>query len=1048
MKMNKLLMATFGAIALLCAAANAGETYTWKGASGGSWNEPSNWSVGGQMATGLPCASDTVAISGVASIIVNSDAEIGGLTLTGSTGLTLSGSGKLTLGQAETVFDAAAALTVSCELTGTGKLVKRGVGALHLKANNSFTSGFLADGNGGDVYIYASRAFGDGKVTINHNAVNVNISAADLTVANDFDFTSTAQDFNGSVIVNSTGVRMTGKIDFSSARYVRLKSNSKEPHIGNLALASSTVDAAYNYKAITQGNWYFDGMIDGNGVLASDGAFTYTFNTSGNAVHIDFYNNGAAAKKISCQTADVFSESTTVRFFADASGSQAFEMNGKDQVVGDFYSINNESSIFKCSLVSTDGRAVLTSRGTANRDFYGKLVGGAGVCWAPIGDYTLTLDASDSDTSGMLIASNGTLAVVGTSNLKNLGGIEVYAGATLSFSAGTKLNKSLDEFVLQEGATFSVADGIELTVIDYYTVDSDGKRTLKPADMTYDLGNGVTVKTAHKEIPTVEATWTAGGGEDTLTSTAANWNKAVDLTTGGLVATFAETGVRATVDGAVKFKGLVLDAPGITSGNNTFYFDPKDADAKIDLYENGIVERTPITGARAYDIRCPLTAWVDQMWDLPASSANAALFLREKFVLTDSHRLEICGGGENCGRVTFEGAGGEINGTLVVTGANVVVKGTAWKNAGEHGKIEFWDRPYRSAKLTFNNTVIGAEMEFYQMTTSEGLYGSDLPLAFADNSTNVFNGKISVPGRQHLRFSCPKTSRIVFAGGMEYSTQYVYPVFSGEGYFVVTNQPITANGWWHENSGNTVLTVSGNCISAGGGTGFGDTSATANYNGITLGGTSTMTIACDDALAGNSWVHISGTAKFDLDGHDVHVGNVRDGSKTGALGSQFTSATPAVLTVSQLADNSCVAAFTGGAGIKKLGDKTLLMLSASTSTGTVEVVEGTLDFAAAANWQKASSVTVSGGTLKVASSSVFGKKTDVRLTSGVLDLAAGVNQPVADLYLNGSERPAEIGLWGALDNTSVPASHRTSLITGLGVLNVRGRHPGLVLMIR
>lgn len=1043
--MNKLIMALFAVLALLCSAALAGETYTWKGTSGGSWNEPSNWSVGGRTATGLPSASDTAAISGVASIIVNSDAEIGGLTLTGSTGLTLSGNGKLTLGQAETVFNVAPKLTVSCELTGSGKLIKRGAGDLDLKAANTFTGGFLGDGKGGDVHLYNSDAFGTGKVLINHNTINIYTEAA-ITVTNDITFTGTDQDTTGSIYVKAAGVRFTGTVDFSSASYARLVSYNKEAHIGNLVLNEQAVTANWKDECYTAGNWFFDGKISGRGVIAG-AAISLAFSASGNEFNLDFFNASTDVRTATCNAENVFGEQTQIRFFKDAAALQTLELNGHDQLIEGFVTGNKGGAVnHNCVIASTPKASTLTVKGAEDQSFFGKITGGAGIRWAPTGAYTLTLDAPDSDTTGTLIASNGTLAVTGASSFKNACGIEVYADSTLSFAAGAKLNARLKTLVLQEGAVFSVADGIELTVDEYYVVDSDGKWTLQPADTTYDLGNGVAVKTEHREIPAVEATWTAGGGDDTLMSTANNWNKAVDLTSGGLVATFASAGVRATVDDAVQFKGLVLDAPGITSGNNAFYFDPKDADAKIDLYENGIVERAPTTGGRTYDIGCPLTVWTDQIWDLPTPTASAALILHEKFVLTDLHRLEIRGGGKDCGLVTFEGANGEIDGTLVVTGANVVVKGEAWKNAGEHGKVEFWDRPYESAKMTFNNAVIGAEMEFYQMRADEKQYGMDYPLVFADNSTNVFNGKISVSGKQYLRFKCPATSCIVFAGGMEYPLNY--PIFNKEGFVIVTNQPVKVNGWWHPEIGNTVLAVSGNCIYPNGATGFGYEDATSTGNGITLGGRSTMTIACDDVFAGNSWVHISGTAKFDLGGHDVHVGNVRDGNADGSLGSQFTSATPAVLTVSQLADDSCVAAFTGGAGIRKLGGKVLTMLAVSTSTGTVEVAEGTLDFTAAASWQKASSVTVSGGTLKLATSSVFGKKTDVRLTGGALDLAAGVNQTVADLYLNDSERPAGIGIWGASDNMSVPASHRTSLITGSGVLSVRGRHPGIVLILR
>jgi len=72
----------------------------------------------------------------------------------------------------------------------------------------------------------------------------------------------------------------------------------------------------------------------------------------------------------------------------------------------------------------------------------------------------------------------------------------------------------------------------------------------------------------------------------------------------------------------------------------------------------------------------------------------------------------------------------------------------------------------------------------------------------------------------------------------------------------------------------------------------------------------------------------------------------------------------------------------------------------------------------------------------------------VFLKSGSMQLDAGVEQKVKFLYLDGSAKRARTGKYGALDNESVPAAHRTARITGSGVLNVMGECSGAVLFFK
>jgi len=121
---------------------------------------------------------------------------------------------------------------------------------------------------------------------------------------------------------------------------------------------------------------------------------------------------------------------------------------------------------------------------------------------------------------------------------------------------------------------------------------------------------------------------------------------------------------------------------------------------------------------------------------------------------------------------------------------------------------------------------------------------------------------------------------------------------------------------------------------------------------------------------------------------------------------------------------------------------------AISATGNVEVASGTLKFCGTASWLGATNVTVSGGTLVVPHSQVFDRYADVHLAAGALQLDEGVAQKVRWLYLDGAERHAPCGRYGALDNTSIPAANRTARITGPGVLNVLGEHMGTMMIFR
>ena len=92
--------------------------------------------------------------------------------------------------------------------------------------------------------------------------------------------------------------------------------------------------------------------------------------------------------------------------------------------------------------------------------------------------------------------------------------------------------------------------------------------------------------------------------------------------------------------------------------------------------------------------------------------------------------------------------------------------------------------------------------------------------------------------------------------------------------------------------------------------------------------------------------------------------------------------------------------------------------------------------------------TVEGGTLALDHGAAFPKDVVVRLGGGELALAEGVSQCADELWfrVDGAWVKQPAGTWGALDNASVAADHRTALITGPGVLNVKTT--GTVILFR
>ncbi len=233
-----------------------------------------------------------------------------------------------------------------------------------------------------------------------------------------------------------------------------------------------------------------------------------------------------------------------------------------------------------------------------------------------------------------------------------------------------------------------------------------------------------------------------------------------------------------------------------------------------------------------------------------------------------------------------------------------------------------------------------------------------------------------------------------------------------------------------------------------------------DYLWIQQGGTARLGV--DDALPTDKEVRFGGynsttIGTLDLGGFDQTVGGlqtyslpatVRDNVISNSAPSRFST-----LTVNQAAGASSTFSgrMIGAVHLVKAGaaDSQLLLTDVNELSGTVTVAGGTLvlDGAAGSLGESCTNVVVDAGTLTVENSSAIANRADLSIAAGggaKVELAAGVNEAVAHLYLDGEMR--RVGTYGS---TSSPAAHKDdTFFSGTGVLTVLYDVSGTLIKVR
>ena len=965
--------------------------YVWIGTAGGEWNTPANWLKDGAVATTAPGADDTLYISAANAAYpfrVTSNTEI---------------SNPIVLGEGQQVFYVGTSgvyLALRGVVSGPGGIDFQSLdskGYLRFGESNTFAGGVCRNGPG-QIQLYNGGGLGTGPFTVkNPNGIVANAPMsfwANVTVTNDMTFLAEGQNnngWNGAIGESTSEVHLKGKIWFTGDTRLAANGSSKLYFEGE-----TVVDGRLTFNS--QAHVYFATPVTsttGKGYLHTDqGHGAWHFLSPSNALTKVYMSGGGSDAQVIFGATNALLESAFVEINASGTHTYVFDMGGFDQTLASF---KEDTATGPATHYLTSATpATMTLKPADSQLTRVTLQGEASLDLLAAEGKTLTLSAGNHTTRGKLRASSGTLKLADGATAVTLSAIEVASGAKLVIdqTAGLFAGASL---VLDEGAQLEVGAGRQL-VVDYARVGGQALAagTYSGVDWFSGAGSVKVVVSGGDGL----YVWTgASGGE---------WNEPGNWEVNGAPAMTAPTADKTLYIGAAnaahpfRVTGAVEIANPIVLGAGQQLVQIGFGDGVLQL-----TGKITGTGGVRFD-----------------SIDNA-----QYFVALKNDTNDFVGGVRRSGAGQIQVYAGNALGVGLVT-----LDDGSVLNSGVANQTPF----YVAQDCTIpNDFLIGSE----SYVSWNGWWGGKkgvtvhftgavefaMPKAnynetrFAEASTIYFDGPVTLGGAD-------PTTRLICKSGVT----------------VWFSQKIKAGGGRRD-------------IYADNGNATGYFCASSNeLQRIYCGGVGAWKwyLRAVDALAGVE-LRLEGNPSstgvlIDLGGFDQHVGDLYYAKPYNSLYA-VSSDSPATLTVNAKESRLFGGHFDKAASLvyAPTGDFTYTLSNAvSTTTGSVTVARGTLSLKDGAKFAKAKGLEVrSGATVKADAADAFGRKADVRL-SGTLNLAFEGVQRVGDLYLDGSDIPVETGLWGAEGNLSVPVSHRTARITGTGVLNVVGAHPGSVFLLR
>ena len=703
--------------------------------------------------------------------------------------------------------------------------------------------------------------------------------------------------------------------------------------------------------------------------------------------------------------------------------------------------------------------------------FSGCLAGNLQFQFQPSVAKTFVFRRGISTTTGAMIIATGTVRVTDGASFPNVSSVTINTGAMMIEEDGAAAFPKA-AFQLYNGGKIGAAAGCRVavkSVKNHDTVYGAGiyKRTgstlSEGTEATWVTGDGLVVVGTPVEAAVEAVTWTGAANDGGLAFSAANWSTPPQSLTDGSASITTDIGNYAhfLADSHVWIKGFSFAkthfAIGAAEGRELRigsggFTNPGNGE----IYVSFASSRGDVVLAS------------DQTWD----PGNGHIVIDGPVKTLGTAKLTVSGKGTT--QLRLNAATPDWNNAVLVD--NMIAK---FNESNAFGSFKGTpvtilhngqaNSPTFANGIEVNRPLVLAD----RSVASQGRTTVTIPA----NATVTFNAPVVTSNRTEVAFVSGAGSRVVF-NDLFMSRNNVYVSGSGT---LVFNGPFHTCFRFYPNgftgtielhsTGNRFNGLLGDYWTAG-------TIKTMVPYAFTAQNPRRVTVSSDttnnpiDADT-RSLLYLKDNATLDLCGNDQILGDLHT-----TLGGIITSETPATLymdftasvVTEYITDTSKggyktrveKAIYTGAVNYSKWGQLPRWFMAASTSTGIVEVAEGTITFSsgtgtvnltpekstpynypdalARGSWRKASAVVIKGGKMVFEHSDSVGRKTDVRFQKmnnayGKLCLESGVRQRVRDLYVDGVRQ--SYGTYGSSSASGVTYQDNT-LFEGEGVLEVVG----------
>ena len=617
------------------------------------------------------------------------------------------------------------------------------------------------------------------------------------------------------------------------------------------------------------------------------------------------------------------------------------------------------------------------------------------------------------------LAVDGTLAIGADANVPFASGI---TSLTLGENASMSINNASKPAFT--GVRVNV-DGTWMTLAaDDYEFPDERVPQLKSGGFTV-TGGGI-----------VTASWTGEGGTDTAITNMENWNADfLDFTTGLLVPTFATGGNTATVSSNVKLQNMTLKA---AAGETGFTFAKGADEGRVTFTGTSLDIADTDSTVRKYTFGVPLAVEGTQTLtvSLPASKTLA---LEEGFLVPDgslvfegSGSLRIGGSSELSGFLSIPS---DVNTFLcgTIAAAGNADQGLAQKDGAQTiSKVATSTSANGMVGLVVSNAVIRKPLCLSGGGSANGKY----PLHVARGSTNVISGNMLFsPSAGCSNIRLYPNSELTCAGGVRTSTGPFFIEGDADSRIIFVDKPVTSRvEYVYANSdiyyfgfavrkGHAAFDVLGNSLLhlRIGRMNEANSTKVEFLRSDMFSGTNT-TLSAGMYNSGMPLLPITANKASSV--AEFHSTTQRFARVIAGPKSTFTGDEEALLEVygEQAPDTGTykhvteanlyvAAAFTGGLSLKMGGTGTLLLTNAVSSTsGGIEVTNGTVRIAPNAAWTNATYIAVGGaGRLEIEAETglgrlaTFPKTTALSLSDdGVLSIPDGDELRFGSLTVDGA----------------------------------------------